>query len=277
MKVSIVTISYNQAEFLERAIQSVIQQNYDDIEYIIVDPGSTDNSRDIIERYRSRIAKVILDPDKGPADGLNKGFSCASGDVFGFLNSDDILFPGAVKRVVCYLSDHPEVDVVSGHAIIIDEQDREIRKSYSDRFSLVRYAYGTGVFIQPSTFFRSEIFRKTDGFNVENKTNWDGELFVDMRMHGARFSLMDDFLSGYRLQPNSITASKKLDDGIRNYRQRIFRRIMGRDMKPWDTALSMLFRLEKYAVNPRALYERIFHGPVYGRGVDPTAANGKLP
>jgi glycosyltransferase involved in cell wall biosynthesis len=265
VKVSIVTISYNQAEFLERAIQSVIQQNYDNIEYIVVDPGSTDNSREIIERYRSRITKVIYEPDKGPADGLNKGFSHASGDIFGFLNSDDILFPGAVARIVSYLSDHPDVDVVSGHAIIIDEQDREIRKSYSDRFSLIRYAYGTGVLIQPSTFFKSETYKKTRGFNVDNRTNWDGELFVDMRMQGARFSLMDDFLSGYRLQSNSITASKKLDDGIKNYRKRIFRRIMGRDIKPRDNALSVLFRLEKYAANPRALYERIFHGPIYGR------------
>lgn len=265
VKVSLVTISYNQAEFLERTILSVIRQDYNGIEYIVVDPGSTDGSRDIIERYRPKISKVILDPDRGPADGLNKGFSHATGDIYGFLNSDDVLYPGAVKRIVRYLSDHPDTDVVSGHAVIIDEQDREIRKSYSDNFSLIRYAYGTGVLMQPSTFFRSEIFRKTDGFNIENRTNWDGELYVDMLMCGARFALIDDFLSGYRLQSNSITASKKLDDGIRNYRKRIFRRIMGRDIKPWDSALSLLFRLEKYIANPRALQERLLHGPIYGR------------
>lgn len=275
MKVSIVTISYNQAEFLERTIQSVIQQNYDFIEYIVVDPGSTDNSRDIIERYRSRITKVIFEPDEGPADGLNKGFAHATGNIFGFLNSDDVLLPGAVARIVSYFSDYPDIDVVSGHAIIIDEQDRKIRKSYSDRFSLIRYAYGTGILIQPSTFFRSEIFRKTDGFNVENRTNWDGELFVDMRMQGARFALMNGFVSGYRLQSNSITASKKLDDGIKNYSKRIFQRIMGREMIPWDNALSVWFMLEKYIVNPRALYERLFHGPIYGRSAGQAGSTEK--
>ena len=84
MKFSIVTISYNQAQFLEQAIRSVIEQDYPDVEYIVVDPGSTDGSREIIERYRDRIDRIIFEPDKGPADGLNKGFAQATGDVFGF-------------------------------------------------------------------------------------------------------------------------------------------------------------------------------------------------
>src|ERR1700738_5632483 len=102
-KVSIVTISFNQAEFLERAIRSVVDQDYPEIEYSVVDPGATEGSRDIIERYRSRIARVIYEPDRGPADGLNKGFACATGDIFGFLNSDDVLLPGAVRRAVSFL------------------------------------------------------------------------------------------------------------------------------------------------------------------------------
>lgn len=265
MKVSIVTISFNQAEFLERALRSVIEQDHEDIEYIVVDPGSTDNSREIIERYRSKIAKLILEPDKGPADGLNKGFAMASGDIYGFLNSDDVLLPGAVSRVVRFFNSHPDVDVVSGHAIVMDEHDRNLRYSYSDRCSLVRYAYGAAVLMQPSTFFRSKPFKKVGGFNVVNRTNWDGELFIDMRLHGARFALMNDFLSGYRLQPDSITSSKKFDDGIRAYHKAIFRKIMGRDMKPWDVVPGVMFRLLKYVANPRALYERMFKGPVYGR------------
>ena len=94
-RVSIVTISYNQAQFLERTILSVLDQDYPEIEYIVVDPGSTDGSREIIERYGSRISKVILRPDRGAADGLNSGFAEASGQILGFLNSDDTLLPGA--------------------------------------------------------------------------------------------------------------------------------------------------------------------------------------
>ncbi len=78
MKVSVVTISYNQAEFLEQCIRSVIEQDYDDIEYIVVDPGSTDGSRDIIEKYHDYIDHIIFEPDCGPADGLNKGFAHAT-------------------------------------------------------------------------------------------------------------------------------------------------------------------------------------------------------
>jgi glycosyltransferase involved in cell wall biosynthesis len=88
MKISVVTVSFNQAAFLERAIRSVIDQGYKNLEYIIVDPGSTDGSREIIERYRNYFTQVILSPDDGPADGLNKGFAHATGDICAYVNSD---------------------------------------------------------------------------------------------------------------------------------------------------------------------------------------------
>lgn len=125
MKISIVTISFNQTCFLEEAICSVLEQGYPNVEYIVVDPGSTDGSREIIERYSDRIDKVIFEPDEGPADGLNKGFAHASGDVFGFLNSDDVLEPGALSGAARYFEARPEVDVVSGHSWIIDEEGRK--------------------------------------------------------------------------------------------------------------------------------------------------------
>ena len=136
MKVSIVTISYNQGSFLEETISSVINQDYADIEYIVVDPGSTDGSREIIDRYRDQIDKIIFEPDNGPADGLNKGFSQSTGDICCFLNADDIFLPGAIKEAIAFFRKHPECDVVSGHSLIIDSDDAVIRKSYSDVFSL---------------------------------------------------------------------------------------------------------------------------------------------
>jgi len=119
MKVSIVTISFNQAEFLEEAILSVLNQNYSDIEYIVVDPGSTDDSREIIEKYRDRISHIIYEPDKGPADGLNVGFKKATGDVYAYLNADDVFLHGSVKKMVNYFNQFPDVDVISGHAHVI--------------------------------------------------------------------------------------------------------------------------------------------------------------
>ena len=266
MKISIVTISFNQSEYLERAIASVVEQDYPNLEYIVVDPGSTDGSRDIIEKYSSSIYKAIYESDSGPADGLNKGFSFATGDVYGFLNSDDIMYPGALTHVAEYFQRHLDTDVVSGHAMIIDEQDNPIRRSYSDRCSLIMYAYGASVLMQPSTFFRADAFRRAGGLNKENRTNWDGELFIDMRLKGAQFALMEQFLSGYRLQPESITSSAKLDQGIKEYNKRMFKKIMNRDEAGWDIVPRIFFRIIKYVENPRALIERLAKGPIYGRG-----------
>ena len=120
MKFSILTVSFNQAKFLEEAIRSVVDQDYPDIEYIVVDPGSTDGSREIIERYRDRIAKIIFEPDRGSAEGLNRGFAAATGDVYGFINSDDVLMPGALARVAGYFRAEPDADIVMGHEWIID-------------------------------------------------------------------------------------------------------------------------------------------------------------
>ena len=266
MKVSIVTISYNQGKFLERAIKSVIEQDYDDIEYIVVDSGSTDGSREIIERYRSRIDKIIFEPDEGPADGLNKGFSIATGEIYGFLNSDDLLLPGALSYVIDFFKTHTNIGVVSGHSIIIDENDRKIRNSFSDHFSLLKYAYGAAILMQPSTFFRAEAFECINGFNVSNRTNWDGELFVDMALQEVRFALFDNFLSAYRLQPESITSSKKLDDQIREHACVMFQKIMKRDMMPYDLLFRVVYRLLKWIQNPRNFYERLLKGPIYGKG-----------
>src|SRR5436305_15203748 len=108
MKFSVVTISFNQAQFIERALRSVLEQQGVDVEYIIVDPGSTDGSREIINRFRDRLSHVILEKDSGAADGLNHGFARATGDIYCYLNSDDEFLPGAFSVVQSYFANHPE-------------------------------------------------------------------------------------------------------------------------------------------------------------------------
>jgi glycosyltransferase involved in cell wall biosynthesis len=268
VRVSIVTISFNQAEFLERTILSVLGQDYPDIEYIVVDPGSTDGSREIIERYSSRISKIILRPDRGAADGLNSGFAEATGQILGFLNSDDVLLPGAVAAAVSYLDQHPDVDVVSGHSNLIAPDDRFLRHLYSDRMSLNRCIYGGVILIQPSTFFRRKIFDRVAGFHAENRTCWDGELFLEMANAGGKFSVVDEFWSAYRIHAESITGCEDNAVRIRKTQDSIFRQVMGRQPQRYDRLLAFGYRILRHILNPRDTWERVRRGPVFGRPLD---------
>lgn len=217
MKISIVTISFNQGAYLEEAILSVLNQEGIDLEYIVVDPGSTDQSRDIIEKYKDRIDKIVFEKDKGPGDGLNKGFSYATGDILGYLNADDVLYPGALKEVMdCFLQT-PDVDVLSGHGYIIDETGKKIYKVFSSklsssRFIKKRYTIGYTSIVQQSTFFTKEIFVRTGGFDNSYRIMWDGALSVDFMNLNARFRTVNRFWSGFRIYSNSITGSGQHND-----------------------------------------------------------------
>lgn len=268
MKFSVVTISYNQGEFLERAIASVLSQQWASVEYIVVDPGSTDGSLDIIEKYRSKIDKVINEPDRGPADGLNRGFALATGDVYCYLNSDDMFEPGAFSQVAKCLGAHPHLDVICGHAWVTDAADNRIRRVWSDPFNRLLVAYGAGVQIQPSTFIRRQAFRQTRGFNVGNRSNWDGELLVDLFLSGARIDVIDEFLSCYRLHETSITNSGRLDELIRLWDRRRFEKLMGRKWRSMDARLATAFRAAKHVFRPSRSLERLRYGPLYRRGAN---------
>ena len=267
MKFSIVTISFNQAEFLERTLTSVVEQAGIDLEYIVVDPGSTDGSRDMINRYGERIAHRIFAPDRGPADGLNKGFALATGDIYGYLNSDDTLQPGALARVAAFFAAHPDVDVVTGHCAIVGPDDEVLRRMWSEPFTRLRVAYGASVQVQPSTFIRRAAFEKSGGFREENRVAWDAELLVDLYLSGARFAIIDDFLSTYRLHNTSITNSGALDGRAREWHDRVFRLLMKRAPRQHDAQIGRAMRLLKHLTQPRVTLERIRKGPIYQRGV----------
>lgn len=265
MKLSIVTISFNQGKFLEETIQSVLSQDYADFEYIVVDPGSTDGSRKIIEQYQDKIDKIIFEKDHGPADGLNKGFSVATGDILGFINSDDYFLPSAFTKIINYFQDHPDVDVVSGNAHIVDGAGNLLRYTYSDKFTKMGIAYGFSILVQPSTFFRATAYKGTNGFNPENHISWDGELFHDMKLAGAKFRRINAMLSAFRIYENNITGSGKNNPRNQAYTHRRFKKITGRNWKKIDYLVAYLVRLFRYITNPRDIYQRIVHGPIFAR------------
>lgn len=265
MKISIVTISYNQARFLEQAILSITGQGRPDVEYIIVDPGSTDDSRSIIEKHRDKIDHVVFEADRGPADGLNKGFARATGEVFGFINSDDFLLPDALDKVATAFSTK-QFDVISGHSVIVDGDGQVTNYFRSRRFSPVRYVYGAGTLAQQSTFFRADAFRKVGGFNTANRIAWDGELWVDLALSGARFGRLNSYLSAFRVYEGGISGGGgHRTDAYRDYAERMWLKVKNRPKNSTDNFTRAFFKAMEYGLDPATLMNRLIHGPVMPR------------
>lgn len=179
-RVSIVTPSYNQAHFLEETIHSVLDQDYPEIEYIIVDGGSTDGSVEIIQRYADRLAWWVSERDQGQTDALNKGFARATGDIFAWLNSDDTYLPGAVSEAVVYLQMHHEVGLVYGDANYIDEAGRVLGKFLSRQTDYRRLLRGFVYIPQQTTFFRSNLWRQVGPLDPTLNYAMDYDLWVQL-------------------------------------------------------------------------------------------------
>jgi glycosyltransferase involved in cell wall biosynthesis len=158
-RVTIVTPSYNQAPFLEEAIESVLSQDYANLEYAVVDGGSTDGSVDIIRRYEDRLAWWVSEPDGGQADALNKAFARATGDLLGWINSDDALLPGAVSTVVKEFVADPQLLLVYGDAVFVDDDSDRVgyfRSVDLDPVDMMRTA--TDHIVQQGALFTREAF-----------------------------------------------------------------------------------------------------------------------
>jgi len=208
--ISVVTISFNQSKFLQNAVESIRRQRDISWELIIVDPGSTDGSREyakLISDEDDRI-KLIFDSDRGPADGLNKGFQSATGKIVGCLNSDDFYLDNIFERVVAAFANNPNSACVYAHGLIL--RDDIYRFQSSDYFTLKNYASRRGLVVQQSTFFNRELleFHRIT-FNIENRISWDGELLVDIAIKGLQITRVPDVWGVFRIYPTSITGSKK--------------------------------------------------------------------
>ena len=244
MRISIVTLSYNQGAFLREAIDSVLQQGHPDLEYIVVDPGSKDGSRELIESYGDAISHRVFEPDRGAADGLNKGFARATGEVFAFLNADDFLLPGALRRIHEFFQSHPQCDLAMGNGYIVDVHGRNLRHVTASGFTVRRYLHAGSRWLQQSTFFRRDAFLRSPGFNPENHTCWDGELFVFMVQMGAVIGYIGADLAGFRIHSTSFTGSGRGRVACKEDFKRIFRQIRGRDWRGTDELLRFLYRSE---------------------------------
>jgi glycosyltransferase involved in cell wall biosynthesis len=244
MRIAIVTISYNQAAFLQECIDSIACQRRDSDEYIVVDPGSTDGSRELIERNTARIDHIVVEPDEGPADGLNKGFAASSAEILGYINADDRLAPGALAFVREFFSRNADIDVLCGAIRIIDGSGAiSLRKRTSDRFDVRRYAAGICTVGQQATFFRRRTFEAAGGFNRANRICWDGELLVDMALSGARFATVSRVLGDFRIYSQSITGSGKFTASLYQEHGRIAAKIASSGVRLYSKRGVLMRRL----------------------------------
>ena len=243
MKISIVTISYDQKQYLKACMDSILTQTDCELEYIVVDAGSTDGSRELIESYADRVIKVF-ERDDGPADGLNKGFACATGDVYGFINSDDYLLPGALKRVTEFFLAHPHNAFMTGHGFTEDEfaQRTPIRPSVLTPQAMLHRA---AVMFQQTTFFTAEQFKKVGGFNRQNRTCWDYELFLNLLQQQAMHHVVNEDLAVFRLYQGSISGSGRLEEKYFKELDALFVKYLGRPRNAFDKLYTIYLRLKR--------------------------------
>jgi len=178
MLVSIVTPSFNQARYLEATIQSVLGQDHPQIEYIIVDGGSSDGSIEIIRRYAGRLAWWVSEPDHGQTDAINKGFARAKGEVLAWINSDDTYQPGAVAEAAAYLAAHPEAGMVYGDASYINEQGEPVGRFPAAQTDRRRLLQGYVHIPQQASFFRAGLWHKVGPLDPSFYFAMDYDLWV---------------------------------------------------------------------------------------------------
>jgi glycosyltransferase involved in cell wall biosynthesis len=207
--ITVVTPSFNQADYLERTIQSVLRQEYPALEYIVVDGGSTDGSVKIVRNYADELSWWCSEPDGGQADAIVKGFSRSAGDVLCWLNSDDVLLPGALNAVGEFFRDHPLAEVVNGGAYCIDAQDQPIRRRFQSTYTRgVRASarrlrfYGQDGIYQPATFWRRAAYVAAGGLRTEFEFAMDLDLFTRLATR-QRFHVIESYLACFRVHDSS--------------------------------------------------------------------------
>lgn len=203
--ISIVTPSFNQVDFIERTIESVLNQKYPKLEYIIQDGCSHDGTIDLLRAYDKRITSWESVPDDGQADALNRGFSRTSGEIMAYLNSDDLLMPGTLAKVADFFQRNEDIDMVYSHRLIIDSEDKEIGRWFLPRHDAKALRYADYI-PQETMFWRRSVWEAIGG-RIDPSFHFamDWDLLLRFQEQGAEIIRLPLFLAAFRVHPNSKT------------------------------------------------------------------------
>jgi glycosyltransferase involved in cell wall biosynthesis len=253
--VTVVTPSFNQAPFLERTIKSVLDQDYPNLEYIIIDGGSADGSLDIIQKYADKISSWVSEPDLGQTDAINKGFDRANGKILAWLNSDDTYNPGAVREAVKFLQEYPEVGLVYSDADFIDAQDNVIGTFPAAQTDRTRLLQGYVHIPQQAVFFRADLWKKVRPLDSTFFFAMDYDLWVRLSALASLVYYPHKIWANFRLHADGKTVAA--DDRCWPEMLRVHRREGG----SWFSIIQMKYYLRKIlapAINRRrkAMYGR---------------------
>jgi glycosyltransferase involved in cell wall biosynthesis len=236
-RISVITPSFNQAEFLDRTMRSVLDQGYPNLEYIVIDGGSTDGSVDIIRKYEGRLAYWVSEPDRGQVDAINKGLQRATGEWVAWQNSDDVFYPGAFQDLVRSAARHPQADLIIANMMIIDAFDRELRDvRYVTPSHGALLAEGM-VMVNQSAFWRRRVHAEIGWLDESFDCSFDYEWFLRLtaRCRGVH---VNRIWGGFRLHgaaKTSMVARQFIEEN---------RRILhGRTIPRWKASLYRMRRM----------------------------------
>jgi glycosyltransferase involved in cell wall biosynthesis len=208
MKVSVVTPSFNQGQFIRRTLESVAGQSDAEIEHVVYDGGSTDDTVNVLKGF-GRGVRWVSEPDKGQTDAVNKGIGNTDGEIIGWLNSDDIYYPGAIARVVAFFDGHPDVDVVYGMADHIDLSDHAFEAYPTEPWSVARLR-DTCIICQPAAFFRRRVVAQHGLLDENLHFCMDYEFWLRLAKTGVKFAYLEEKLAGSRLYADNKTLGSRL-------------------------------------------------------------------
>jgi len=204
-KISVITPSYNQGQFIEETIQSVLNQKYPNLEYVIIDGGSTDNSVEIIKKYEKYLTYWVSEKDRGQTDAIVKGFKRSSGTFLTWLNSDDTYLNGVLTTIGETVAMNPDADVIYGDYVITDQKGRPILQKKEIEFDFDVMLYGVNMIGQPAAFFSRKIYDKAGGLDISFNYFMDVELWLRIANNNGKFKHIKKMIATYRFHPNSKT------------------------------------------------------------------------